>query len=164
MANSAAPQRRHSSGRFLYGAIAWKIQQAGRQFFAMLITNCASCPPGCICTVPVRIPCRQLSGQRGSLMLDRNGFRNIVLMPIAASLLTGCVAYGGIDPYYPDHHYPSQGAHGTRGAYDIPPGHMPPPGECRIWYPDRPPGQQPPPGDCYELQRRVPPRAVLVRG
>jgi len=27
---------------------------------------------------------------------------------------------------------------------DIPPGHMPPPGKCRIWYPNRPPGQQPP--------------------
>ena len=26
---------------------------------------------------------------------------------------------------------------------DIPYGHYPPPGECRVWYPDRPPGQQP---------------------
>jgi len=30
----------------------------------------------------------------------------------------------------------------------IPEGHLPPPGECRIWYPDKPPGQQPPPGPC----------------
>ncbi len=30
----------------------------------------------------------------------------------------------------------------------IPPGHLPPPGECRIWYPGTPPGQQPPPGPC----------------
>ncbi len=29
-----------------------------------------------------------------------------------------------------------------------PPGHMPPPGECRVWWPDRPPGQQPPPFRC----------------
>ena len=27
----------------------------------------------------------------------------------------------------------------------IPRGHMPPPGESRLWYPDRPPGHQPPP-------------------
>lgn len=46
----------------------------------------------------------------------------------------------------------------------IPPGHMPPPGECRIWYPDKPPGQQPPPGPCSELRHHVPPGAVLVRG
>ncbi len=31
---------------------------------------------------------------------------------------------------------------------DIPEGHYPPPGECRIWYPDRPAGQQPPPFKC----------------
>ena len=46
----------------------------------------------------------------------------------------------------------------------VPPGHLPPPGECRIWFPDRPPGHQPPPGDCRELSRRVPHGAVLVEG
>jgi hypothetical protein len=45
----------------------------------------------------------------------------------------------------------------------IPPGHMPPPGACRIWYPDRPPGHQPPPGDCRALERQVPPGAWLIR-
>jgi hypothetical protein len=30
----------------------------------------------------------------------------------------------------------------------VPPGHLPPPGECRLWYPGLPPGQQPPPGRC----------------
>ena len=42
---------------------------------------------------------------------------------------------------------------------DIPKGHYPPPGECRIWFPDRPAGQQPPPGRCY----RVPAGAWLIR-
>ncbi|MCW9708280.1 hypothetical protein J6I44_15545 [Aliifodinibius sp. 1BSP15-2V2] len=46
----------------------------------------------------------------------------------------------------------------------IPPGHMPPPGSCRIWYPNTPPGHQPPPGDCYQLSQRVPPEAWLIRG
>ena len=45
---------------------------------------------------------------------------------------------------------------------DIPYGHYPPPGECRLWYPDRPPGQQPPPGDCRSL-RSVPRGAWLIR-
>jgi hypothetical protein len=44
----------------------------------------------------------------------------------------------------------------------IPPGHYPPPGSCRIWIPGVPPGQQSPPGNCTDLQRRVPPGAVLV--
>jgi hypothetical protein len=55
----------------------------------------------------------------------------------------------------------------NRGSYfhehgythlEIPPGHYPPPGECRIWYPDRPAGHQPPPGDCG----RVPPGAWVI--
>lgn len=42
---------------------------------------------------------------------------------------------------------------------DIPPGHYPPPGECRIWFPDRPAGQQPPPQRCD----RIPPGAWAIR-
>jgi len=46
----------------------------------------------------------------------------------------------------------------------IPPGHMPPPGECRVWFPGEPPGQQPPPGDCDRLMQTAPPSAwVLYR-
>ena len=37
---------------------------------------------------------------------------------------------------------------GRRGSQGIPPGHLPPPGECRVWYDNRPPGQQPPPTSC----------------
>lgn len=47
---------------------------------------------------------------------------------------------------------------------DIPRGHMPPPGKCRIWFPDRPPGHQPAPGKCKKLRYRVPSGAYLVRG
>lgn len=31
---------------------------------------------------------------------------------------------------------------------EIPAGHLPPPGECRVWLPDRPAGHQPPPERC----------------
>ncbi|MCE8019925.1 hypothetical protein HOP51_07330 [Halomonas sp. MCCC 1A11036] len=74
---------------------------------------------------------------------------------LTAVLLTGCVAYSSGGDYSRSH---------APGGYGIPPGHMPPPGECRIWYHDSPPGQQPPPGDCYDMQRRVPPGAALIRG
>ena len=46
----------------------------------------------------------------------------------------------------------------------IPPGHMPPPGGCRPWYPGSPPGHQPPAGDCDELLHSAPADAwVLYR-
>ncbi|WP_223547090.1 tetratricopeptide repeat protein [Pseudomonas sp. A-B-19] len=47
---------------------------------------------------------------------------------------------------------------------EIPRGHMPPPGKCRIWFPDRSPGHQPAPGKCKKLRDRVPSGAYLVRG
>ena len=36
----------------------------------------------------------------------------------------------------------------------IPRGHRPPPGQCRLWFPNRPPGHQPPPGNCLELEAK----------
>lgn len=82
--------------------------------------------------------------------------RSMTLLATATSLLIllgGCAAVVTTQPRA----YPER-------AVEVPPGHMPPPGACRIWFPGRPPGQQPPPGDCFELQRQVPPGAVLVRG
>jgi hypothetical protein len=35
-----------------------------------------------------------------------------------------------------------------REAVRIPPGHLPPPGECRVWRRGVPPGHQPPPFRC----------------
>lgn len=44
-----------------------------------------------------------------------------------------------------------------QGHTRIPNGHLPPPGECRVWYPDRPAGQQPPPYQCGQSPGRVEP-------
>jgi len=74
-----------------------------------------------------------------------------ISIPLLAALLSGCVIYA---PQRPT----------QRDEYPIPKGHLPPPGECRIWYPDRPPGQQPPPGNCRELRHHVPPGAYLIKG
>jgi len=52
----------------------------------------------------------------------------------------------------------------SRGAVSIPAEHMPPAGKCRLWYPDRSPDDQPPAGECHDLQDRVAPGVVLVRG
>jgi hypothetical protein len=38
-------------------------------------------------------------------------------------------------------------------VHGVPPGHLPPPGQCRVWYDGRPPGHQPPPTGCREAER-----------
>ena len=43
--------------------------------------------------------------------------------------------------------------HPRDSRYGIPPGHLPPPGSCRVWYEGRPPGHQPPPTDCASAHR-----------
>lgn len=48
-----------------------------------------------------------------------------------------------------------------RHDIEIPTGHYPPPGLCRIWYPDRPTGRQPPPSSC-DVQ--VPHGTVQIKG
>lgn len=71
----------------------------------------------------------------------------------------------GRNPYPgPGGEYPQQppGEGGYAYPTQIPKGHFPPPGSCRIWYPDRPAGQQPPPDHCDTLASQVPPGAWLV--
>jgi hypothetical protein len=58
----------------------------------------------------------------------------------------------------PDHHVtPHMGI-----DVDIPHGHLPPPGECRLWELDDEPGQQSPPGDCEALEAEETDDAILV--
>ena len=45
---------------------------------------------------------------------------------------------------------------------EVPKGHLPPPGECKVWLPGQPAGHQPPPGHCAELLGEVPPSAWLI--
>jgi hypothetical protein len=70
--------------------------------------------------------------------------------------LAGCAIHAEPRPVYQPVYQPKQ--------VKIPPGHYPPPGQCRVWYPDRPPGHQPPPGPCEVLKYQVPRGAVLVQG
>lgn len=60
---------------------------------------------------------------------------------------------------------PTAGTSGPRRLEGVPRGHYPPPGECRIWYPNRPPGHQPPPTDCRSLVGvRLEPGAFILHG
>ena len=44
----------------------------------------------------------------------------------------------------------------------IPPGHLPPPGKCRVWIRGRPPGHQPPPADCDRILAAAPAGALIL--
>ncbi|MHC4481336.1 MAG: hypothetical protein ACYS1C_10280 [Planctomycetota bacterium] len=53
----------------------------------------------------------------------------------------------------------------TAAKFGIPPGHLPPPGQCKVWIPGEPPGQQKKKykaGDCGTVSRQVPAGGWLV--
>ncbi len=94
--------------------------------------------------------------------------------------LSGCVPVVIMNPYPPrggehrehkdddrredddDDDDDDDGREEKRGAYRIPKGHLPPPGHCRIWYPNRPAGHQPPPQRCPIPVAKIPLGAYVV--
>jgi hypothetical protein len=48
---------------------------------------------------------------------------------------------------------PNEGGRYSAQAQGVPPGYLPPPGECRVWYDGRPAGYQPPATACAEAER-----------
>ena len=58
----------------------------------------------------------------------------------------------------------AQGRGRGKDGDGVPPGHLPPAGQCRIWYDGVPPGRQPAPTSCVEAERRAPRNARVVYG
>lgn len=94
------------------------------------------------------------------------------LVLVAALGLTGCSSISihgradipvrtGDEQRHERHEHEAE-RHRHPARLGIPPGHLPAPGECRIWHPGRPPGHQPAPGRCADLQYRVPAGAWLL--
>lgn len=52
----------------------------------------------------------------------------------------------------------------ARGPSQIPPGHRPPPGMCRIWLDGVPPGRQPKATDCATARRWAPEHSRVIYG
>ena len=94
----------------------------------------------------------------------------IVFIYLLVLFVNGCATYGKVILEDDEGSVSVEIDRGSgQGIYEstlpkIPLGHMPPPGECRIWYPGEPPGQQPPPGNCEELRHHIPPGTWLIRG
>lgn len=74
-----------------------------------------------------------------------------------ASLLTACTR-----PLIVAEHPAASSGPSTAATLGIPPGHLPPPGQCRIWIPGTPPGHQSAPGSCAALAPHVPLNGWLV--
>lgn len=50
----------------------------------------------------------------------------------------------------------------TAATLGIPPGHLPEPGQCRIWLPGEPPGHQPRRRSCSGIERAAPAGSWIV--
>jgi hypothetical protein len=73
---------------------------------------------------------------------------------IATVVLTGLVATPAFAQENRERYRePNQGGRYSAEAQDVPPGHLPPPGQCRVWYDGRPPGHQPRATSCRDAER-----------
>ncbi len=60
---------------------------------------------------------------------------------------------------------PRTGTVSPRKLKGVPKGHYPPPGSCKIWYPNRPPGHQPAATSCNNVYRtKLEPGAFILHG
>lgn len=50
----------------------------------------------------------------------------------------------------------------TAATLGIPPGHLPPPGQCRVWMPGEPPGHQAKARSCANIERSAPAGSWIV--
>jgi hypothetical protein len=73
---------------------------------------------------------------------------------LALLTATACSSFSIAQPTQPA---PTEaGRPSTAATLGIPPGHLPPPGQCRVWVPGNPPGHQPRPRSCRSIERLAP--------
>jgi hypothetical protein len=79
---------------------------------------------------------------------------------LAVLAATACSSFQSTQPAQPApamHRGPS-----TAATLGIPPGHLPPPGMCRVWFPGQPPGHQPRARSCDRIERAAPAGSWIV--
>ncbi len=62
----------------------------------------------------------------------------------------------------PEHSATPRRRPSTAATLGIPPGHLPPPGMCRVWMPDQPPGHQRESRSCSNIERTAPAGSWIV--
>jgi len=84
----------------------------------------------------------------------------IVAAGMAILAATACKPVSSSPPAQPapsQHRTPS-----TAATLGIPPGHLPPPGQCRIWVPGKPPGHQAKARSCSNIEPSAPAGSWIV--
>lgn len=90
------------------------------------------------------------------------GAGRLLVLSTLAWVATGCVATvpasSSPDPVASNgHRVDHSRRHEEKVAsLGVPPGHLPPPGMCRVWFPGRPPGHQPRAVGCSEAMAHAP--------
>ncbi|HEX2449821.1 MAG TPA: hypothetical protein VHJ69_01700 [Gemmatimonadales bacterium] len=81
---------------------------------------------------------------------------------LVAAALTGC---SGKSIYQPEPKpEPSESKKSTAATLGIPPGHLPPAGQCRVWMPGKPPGHQAKARGCANIEAFAPAGSWIVYG
>ena len=82
--------------------------------------------------------------------------RSAKLVASCLALLSGMACTATNPPPAPQPRpVPSRSA-SPAATLGIPPGHLPPPGMCRVWTPGKPPGHQAPSRTCSGIERSAP--------
>ena len=89
---------------------------------------------------------------RGTLRVARVGTTLLVAGILAAASPPAAALRVEVPP----------GLGGGARSLDLNPEDAPPPGSCRLWYPDRKRADQPPAGPCASLTRNIPPGAWVL--
>jgi hypothetical protein len=91
----------------------------------------------------------------------------LALLPLLLTLsacATRIVVHPAASTPEPVHHSPSP-VHSVQGpvvSLGVPPGHFPPPGQCRVWMPGVPPGKQAACVPCNSIDGDVPLGALVL--
>lgn len=97
-------------------------------------------------------------------MPSRSAVLKALALMAALATLTACARIHTDSQPEPRADARVTGAPSTAARLGVPPGHLPPPGLCRVWFPGRPPGHQPKPAPCAEVEVGAPAGAwVLYR-
>jgi len=84
-------------------------------------------------------------------------------LTVAVALSVACATNPSADPEItPASSRAASSTSSTAARLGIPPGHLPPPGSCRVWVQGVPPGHQSKPGPCASLLRTGPPGSWLI--